>query len=277
MAYENLERLSTRELKRARLQTPERGYPPIANRLYIPPGTWEKMVKRQEIVIPEGPWSISDHPNRRGQSKHLLDAIATASNPMDAARVQQWQRLGLLVDTAGRPLHPRAKQLLTTAGVGMFTQPGFHYKYGPQRLGNLGLRKQRAGIVEYAVVAVQRSTVKWSLPGGYANPQETTLDAAFREGFEEAGIERKMLGKIATRELFSPPKGFKRDTLHAWGEEWFTFVTSKDNPGMEGINLRPRDTAEVIAATWMGLAEIERRPDFITTHRNMILAQEGRL
>ena len=159
----------------------------------------------------------------------------------------------------------------------MFTGPGFHYRYGPQRMGNLGIRRERKGSVEYAVVLVQRSTEMWGMPGGYADIGETPQDAAFREGFEEAGIHRDLLGELVLHELLSPPKGFRRDTLHAWGEEWFTFVSSKNNPSFEGIELSVNDTEEVIDVTWMSIGDIERQSNFLGTHRRMIRNHESYL
>lgn len=236
------------------------------------------MLKDEEIVIAEGPWSVMDHPNRQDPSiQHLLDPIHTIGNPMNEEQAEHWRQLGLLVDTAGRPLHPRAAQLLTTPNVGMFTGPGFHYTYGPQRMGNLGLRRVQNSMVEYAVTAVQRGNLTWGLPGGYAETGESVEEAAFREGNEEAGIAKEQLGEVVARTVISPPKGFKRDTLHAWGEEWFTFLSVADQQILGDMELNPIDTLEVVDAAWMSLDTIKTEPGFMSTHLKMILGHEAYL
>lgn len=285
MTYANITPLSAAGLSENSVKLPERAYPPISDRLYLPPTAWHEMVQSGEITIPEGPWHISDHPNRQKQSsQNLLDPIATEESPMPAEHIARWRNLGLMVDSAGRPLHPRAAQLLTTRGVGMFTGPGFHYRYGPQRMGNLGLRRERNGVVEYAMSAVRRSTLKWGMPGGYAEAGETVDAAAFREGYEEVGIEIEALGTLSTRAaILSPPKGFKRDTLHAWGEEWFTFVRSLDNPALDGTELVVHDENEVLEVAWVSLGDIrlslqdKSSYDIMGTHAKMILKNEAEL
>lgn len=276
---------SAAELAENSAKLPERGYPPTKDRLYLPPTTWNDMVHNGEVTIPDGPWHITSHPNRqRPEVQGLLDGIATEDSPMSAEHITRWQGMGLLVDTAGRPLHPRASQLLTTPGVGMFTGPGFHYRYGPQRMGNFGLRRERNGVVEYAMSAVRRSTLKWGMSGGYTNVGETVDAAAFREGYEEVGVERKALGALSVRAtVFSPPKGFKRDTLHAWGEEWFTFVRSLDNPGLDGVELITHDEHEVAEVAWVSVDDVrlslrDQSPyDIMGTHAKMILKNEVEL
>jgi ADP-ribose pyrophosphatase YjhB (NUDIX family) len=285
MAYAGIIPFSAAELVENSVKLPERGYPPIEHRLYLSPAVWNDMVHSDEITIPDGPWHITNHPNRqRSEAQNLLDGIATEESPMSAQQIAHWQSLGLLVDTAGRPLHPRASQLLTTQGVGMFTGPGFHYRYGPQRMGNLGLRRERNGIVEYAMSAVQRSTLKWGMPGGYAKAGEAVDAAAFREGYEEVGVEQRALGALSIRAaVLSPPKGFKRDTLHAWGEEWFTFVRSHDNPELDGIELITHDEQEVAEVAWVSVDDVRlslqdrSSYDIIGTHAKIILKHEAEL
>lgn len=284
MAYMEIIPFSAAELAENSVKLPERGYPPIDKRLQLPLAVWNNMVQSGEITIPDGPWHITNHPNRQKAEEHLLDDIATEESPMSAQQITHWKNLGLLVDTAGRPLHPRAAQLLTTPGVGMFTGPGFHYRYGPQRMGNLGLRRERNGIVEYAMAAVQRTTLKWGMPGGYANAGETVEAAAFREGYEEVGVKRQALGKIVVKAaVLSPPKGFKRDTLHGWGEEWSTLVHSPDNPELDGIELTIHDKKEVLYVDWVPLEHVRlslkrKSPyDIMTTHAKMILKNEAEL
>ncbi|HEU5122312.1 MAG TPA: NUDIX hydrolase, partial [Candidatus Saccharimonadales bacterium] len=258
------------------IKPPEEGYPPIEYKLEIPRLALHVMWQSNHIEIPDGPWHITNHPNRqRPEVQHRIEPIATKERPMSTARQQHWDMLGLRKDTAGRPLHPRALQLLGTAGVGMFTGPGFHYTYGPQRMANLGAKRIRGNKTEYAVVR-KHGKKDWSLPGGYAEPYHATIeDAAFHEGWQEAGLDRRQMGHVAMRTIFSPPKGFRRDTLHAWGEEYFTFVASYNNPALEGVELAVYDTKEIADARWMDLETIITTEDFVETHRKRTLEAEG--
>ncbi len=282
--YHNIPPLTEQELEKGRVKKPGQDYPPIEHRLKIPASTWYAMLQNRHIIIPEGPHSINNHPHRNQPEKaHLMHPIATEDSPMGEEWATYWHSLGLLTDTADRPLHPRATQLLTHPDIGMFTGPGYHYRYGPQRMGNLALRRIRDTSVEYAMVAVNRDgREKWSVPGGYFQEDDRTIDVtAFREGWEEANIIPHFLGNYAVREVLSPPRGFKRDTLHAWGEEWFSFPISYDNPAMEGVELSTKnDTKEAHRVAWVSRDVIANPPehfDIISTHQRMILEHEALL
>jgi len=286
MSYADMKPLSAEEIEKGRIKTPESNYPPLENRLVIPAATLAAMIQNRHIVIPdEGPHSINNHPNRNKPEKwHDMHPIATEENPMGPEWAAYWHSLGLLTDTADRPLHPRAWQLLTHPDVGMFTGPGFHYRYGPGYMGNLVLRRLRGQTAEYAMVKTKRGNAeKWSVPGGYDNEGESPETIAFREGFEEAGIMAGMLGRFTMRTVFSPPRGFKRDTLHAWGEEWFTAPMSHDNPALEGVelvmNAQSEDgVKEVLDVAWVDREVIANPPadfDIMSTHQRIILGHEA--
>ncbi|HJQ08200.1 MAG TPA: NUDIX domain-containing protein [Candidatus Saccharimonadales bacterium] len=279
MSYENLTPLTQEEIERIGVKESEPGYPPLSNRLIVPRDQWDQMVAENSIIIPDDPaYHITDHPNRRNVAEDQRDDIATVGRPMSAGLVAYWKSLGLHVDTAGRPLHPRAAEVLPVTG--MYTGPGWSYRYGPQRIGNLGLRRTRNSRVEYAVVAVQRRTVMWGLPGGYAEMGETPRQAAFREGSEEAGVDlrkqelQRLVGRLVLRDVLARLKCSPKDTLHAWLEEWFTIVHSPENPALEGVELRNGDT-EVLEMGWMEAAEIVSRKDFLGTHKRVVRAHEG--
>jgi len=245
-------------------------------KLYVPPAIWRLMVAIGHIEIPDGPWHVANHPHRT-RAGSRIEPTATVDQPIDSGRVNHWQTQGLLVDTAGRPLHPYASQLLTRHDIGMCTGPGFHYGYGPQLIGNLGLRRQRVDMIEYAVVAVERSgQLIWSLPGGYAAPGETSMQAAFREANEEAAIQLSKIPGSIIQQWPLPLKVRQRDTLHAWTEETFTMVRSIVDPELALIALFAND-GEARLTRWMGLDEIQAHPDFVGTHKAMILWYEASL
>jgi len=246
-------------------------------RLIIPAADWRAMVAAGAIEIPEGPWSITEHPNRLAANPHNLSPIYTAENPVPVEQTRLWQAAGLLVDTAGRALHPRAEQMLT--GPGMFTQPGAHYGNGPQPIGNCGLRRVRNGVAEYATVWADRSEprLRGSLPGGYARKGETAQRAAVRELGEETGISLD-LGSLAVRQNVIPPHPYYKNTLHAWTEEWFVFVDALDDLQIDLASfneLHTQDPGEVRRAMWMSVEAINLHPDFLGAHRRQILVNEA--
>lgn len=270
------------ELIRNSRAAPETGYPQLVNehgesaRLHVPQVVFKRMAEQNEIIIPEGPWSLYDHPNRqkaRDRSEgHLLDEVATPDNPIDEARAAQWAARGLLLTADTRlPIHPRAyhpdrPQVLTTPGFGMFTHFGFHYRYGPAEMANFILRREWRNQAWYLMTAVLRGNppaLRWGVPGGYADVDphthhinESILEAALRESSEEGGFTeavRQQIGPlIISRPVYSPPDGKGRDTLFAWGEEWFVGAYSEENPALEGYAPEVLDTDEkIVAACWM--------------------------
>lgn len=290
MSYEKMRPLTRSELKEGMNKTPEAGYPDKKHRLILTPRQWNEMVKfdkatktRPNLIIPEGPHSITAHPNYLKASPDRRDPIATSDNPLSEEWLDKWKKLGIeFVDTANRPLHPRAEQLLTTPGAGMYTQLGYHRRYGPQQMGNLGVWRERKGVVEYVVTVVERGgKPKIGLPGGYREADDKDIfDTALREGFEEAGTPRgrNALGVKAVRTVISYPKGFKRDTLHAWGEEHFSFVDLKDPEAghIPALQVNERDE-RVLGAVWMSVGDIATDPRVMQTHRDRVLDNERRL
>jgi 8-oxo-dGTP pyrophosphatase MutT (NUDIX family) len=121
----------------------------------------------------------------------------------------------------------------------------------------------------------------WGFPGGYAELGETPRQAAFREGGEEVGVDlraqefQRLIGQHVLRDVLARLKCSPKDTLHAWLEEWFTFVHSPENPALEGVELRKGD-AEVLEMGWMDVADIVTREDFLGTHKRIVEAHEGR-
>jgi 8-oxo-dGTP pyrophosphatase MutT (NUDIX family) len=277
MIYQDIPPLTQAEIEKGRVKPPEKDYPSIDKRLYISRLSLGAMIRDGGIFIPDdGPWHITSHPNRQdgiNKGRHV-ERLITNDNPASDEEGQKWRDMGLWTDTANRALHPRFWQLLTAPNVGMFTGPGFHYDNGPQRQSNLGAKRIRAGKTEYAVIK-KRSDDTWGLPGGYVEAGQTIEETAFAEGWQEAGIDRHRMGHCAIRTVFSPPKGFRRDTLHSWGEEYFVFAASYDNPSLEGIELAIEDVREIADADWMTLEVIATHPHFMGTHRDRTLEAEG--
>jgi ADP-ribose pyrophosphatase YjhB (NUDIX family) len=278
---EHLSPLTAVEIERLRVKQPARGYPPPEDRLIIERQELNRMVAAGRIVIPDDPrYHITDY--RRGRTPEegaVVDAIVTAENPMGEEQVRRWHELGLRTDTAGRPLHPRALELLPT--VGMFTGLGRFYWYGPQAIGNLILPRERNGIVEYATVLVKRGELIWGFPGGFAKRGESPQTAAFREGFEEIGVDlqteasRKALGGFVLTERLARIKCTPNDTAHAWMEEHFTYTRSIDDSALEDVLLDSSSDPHVVETRWMDSQTIYATENFLSPHRRIVKMLEG--
>ena len=290
MSHNTLTLLTDEQIYKYSMKAPERGYPllPVGRRLTIPREQWYQMVAVGEIVIPDDPrYYITDHPNRVLSKKpEQVRAPITVDNPPTPEQEAQWDIMGLKRDTLRRPLHRRAEQLLTTPGVGMYTGPGFHYSEGPQRMGNLLFRVLREGRPHYALsCSIRARGPVWGAPGGYFDYYERQdrdiRDTALHEAYEECGIPRELCNQMTfLEEVQTEPKGFKRDTLHAWGEESFSSVYNLDdsNPDLRRLQLHPIDTEEAIATEFWDLPTIHRRKeDIMSTHYEMIQDNERRL
>ena len=267
--YETYPPLDHVEIERGRFKVPS-SY--LGDKLIISRENWNTMVQNEEIIIPEGSWGITDHPSRQHPAS---DPIYTATHPMSPEQIARWHSLGLRTDTVGRPLHPRAAEVLPV--IGMFTHPGAHRRYGPQGIGNFGLRRIRNDVIEYAAVGVEReegSRLRWGLPGGYAELGESAKQAASRELAQEVGIFTERLGNLAISQIITPPHPFWKNTLHAWTREEYIFATSIDNPELEGAAIQIGDTKEVKEARWMSVEEITTHPDFLGAHRDQVLEYE---
>lgn len=274
MQHELLAPLSDQQLAECIDKVPD-DYPDPSLKLVLTPAQW-RAIEESGFVIPEGAWTISDHPRRRESNAPLY----TAENPVPQEMVAYWQRIGLRTDAlSGLPIHPRAEQLLTTPNLGMFTQVGSFYRPGPNPVINTGLRRVRGGAVEYAAVAVQRGrNLRWSLPGGFYDP-DTDPDlviGAFREAREEIGIRIGEIGSLLLQHYDDDPQYAWAATVHAWMQESYYFAQSLSNPALEGFeDLEPEDRNEIVDTAWLTLhAMANPELKFMGTHRRMVAKHE---
>lgn len=277
MQHELLTPLSDQQLAECIDKVPD-DYPDPSLKLVLTPDQWRD-IEANGFVISEGAWTISDHPRRREINAPLYNA----ENPVPPEMVAYWHRIGLRTDAvSGLPIHPRAEQLLTTPGLGMFTQVGSFYRPGPNPVTNMGLRRVRGGVVEYAAVAVRRGrSLCWGLPGGFYDP-DTDPDlviGAFREAREEIGIRIGEIGSLLLQHYDDDPQYAWAATVHAWMQESYYFAQSLSNPALEGFEqLVPEDRNEIVDAAWLtfqAMANPELR--FMGTHLRMTAKHERTL
>ena len=281
MQHEQLALLSDQNLAGCVDKIPN-GYPPAADKLRLMPGQWSE-IAQNGYVMPQGKWTLDHHRRQQDGGAEGLHPIYTAENPAPQQEIQRWQRLGLRIDQeSGLPIHPRAEQLLTT--VGMFTQVGSFYAPGPNPVVNVGVRRVRNHVAEYACVAVRRSrprtdtmsgdSIYWSLAGGFVNQgkDEDRLVGALRETREELGLRVGEIGNLALHHYDDEPQYTWAATVHAWMQESYYFASSLTNVALEGFEkLTPEDRKEIVDTAWLTREQMnDPALDFMDTHRAMI-------
>ena len=234
------------------------GYPSFEDRLRIDPEELA-VTALGDLVIPDGPWSVNAHPNRTAAQRsrrHLVEPLEPR-----ASLVTQWERMGLELDTQGRPIHPYGRALLGSE-IGVATGPGFYWKYGPNATTNLvASRDRNGGEVEFLVTQRTDGRQGWGLPGTFVGIGESRAYAALRGLEEKLGMPRQMLGRLATIGEPVISLANTRDTLHAWGED--TAVTPLSEPfgvGWHDVTLRP-NSSEVLGYAWHTEDELQRMVD----------------
>lgn len=89
-----------------------------------------------------------------------------------------------------------------------------------------------------AVLLVRgRSSGKWSFPKGHAYTDEAPLDCAKRETYEETGLI---------------PSNYTNNKVHLSKGTYFIYNYTTE------VAAKPRDTNEVVAASWIPIEDIPR-------------------
>lgn len=193
------------------------GYPQHEQRLYL--GSAGLYLVGGTLIVPDGPWHVSDHQNRHGKPAHLLDPeVPSVGYPLVAPELsEQWRASGLLLDQYGRPVHPNWQQLLGDSRIGLPTGVGFFWRYGPNATVDpvIYRRRHEDDTEEYLLI---KRTVggQWGCAGGFVNREDPSLEAAARrENAEETHLDR--IGGTAEIIMHKRSVGL-RDMLNAWTE-----------------------------------------------------------
>ncbi|HJQ08563.1 MAG TPA: NUDIX domain-containing protein [Candidatus Saccharimonadales bacterium] len=202
------------------------GYPPAYQRLFLHvPGV---QVSNGSVTVPDGPWHITDHPNRHGVHRKLLDVEVlgphtTQAQPGDSAA---WRKKGLATDQLGRPLHPHWRQLLGDPRIGLPTGIGLFYRYGPNPMVDSIVYRWNGKTPEFLLIH-QKNSGKWGLPGGFIDSTDASAEAAARrELYEESGLD---ISASNSEIVWHGLPLRSRDTLHAWAEVTVVLFHSSPN------------------------------------------------
>jgi len=157
------------------------------------------------LHVPDGPWRVIDHPNRRGAPAEDADAVTRSA--------AAWTAAGGTVDQNGRPVHPYWPQLLADPRIGLPTGPGVFWRSGPNPTVDAVVLRPGAAGPEVLLIR-RRDTGRHALPAGYQDPADPNAHAAaLRELAEETGLHPEA---PHTRTLATLVPTGAQATLHAW-------------------------------------------------------------
>lgn len=145
----------------------------------------------------------------------------------------QIEQSGLPTDRFGRPKHPWYGKMATDIAVGLAMGKGFFREWGPNYTADPVI------IQAGHVLLVRRGdNGLWTNPGGFRDRDEETgiledsLEAAIREGGEEAGLD--LTGVIPVL-IYEGPVADIRMTANAWPETAAYFFDLGDNPELPEV------------------------------------------
>lgn len=240
------------------------GYPAAADRLRI--GAAGLVVGGAVPVVPEGPWTVREHPNRAGHGVGELDPEVPGPGVecLDAELTARWVADGFMVDQCGRPLHPHWLQLLGDPRIGAPTGLGFFFRYGPNatvdpviyryRRGAGAVGAGDSGPVELLLIKRRRGG-RWALPGGFRDRGDLNAEAtARREAGEETGLTD--LGGTGEVVAHSRPVGLIT-TLHAWTENTVVLIHADQDYLHDVPPVAGDDAVDAVWFDAAGIAELE--------------------
>jgi ADP-ribose pyrophosphatase YjhB (NUDIX family) len=231
------------------------GYPAPDQRLYLDtPGL---RTDGPALVVPDGPWHVADHPNRRTAGPdHTDPEVPSAGHPLVAADLsQRWLDDGIGLDQYGRPVHPDWRQLLGDRRIGLPTGVGFFFRYGPNAtVDPVVYRRRGAGPLEILVIKRRRGG-KWALPGGFADRiDRTPEDTARREAGEETGLDR--IGGRAEVIVNHRSTG-QLVTLNAWMENTVVLIHGDQEYLADTEPVAGDDAVDVKWSTRTGMVDLD--------------------
>ncbi|HYH75473.1 MAG TPA: NUDIX domain-containing protein [Candidatus Saccharimonadales bacterium] len=246
------------QLMREGLQTPYRGYPPLADRLVMP---YEELERTPDgrIILPDGPWDVAEH-------SEGLDMARTVSADEQA----QLTAAGLELDAAGRPLHPWFARMIADPLIGVLVNKGALWVWGPDRTTDAVV--QKGG---HTLLQRRSDTGQWSIPGGFVNDDETSKDGMLREVHEETGLAVPDDARIT--QTYHGPVADIRLTAHAWPLDTSFLVELPEDGPLPEVFCADNESTEVL---WVPTQELrEDRITLFGAHRFLVhraLAAAGR-
>ncbi|HEU4914384.1 MAG TPA: NUDIX domain-containing protein [Candidatus Saccharimonadales bacterium] len=217
------------QLMREGLQDPYRGYPFRADRLVMP---YEELPRTPEgrIILPEGDWDVAGHPEGLDTAR---DVSADEQVRLEAA--------GLELDSKGRPLHPWFARMIADPLIGVLTNKGAMWIWGPARTTDAVIQKDN-----HTLLARRADTGQWSIPGGFVEDDETAKEGMIREVREETGLTIPKNARIT--QTYSGPVADIRLTAHAWPIDTSYLVELPEGGPLPEVTCADNESTEVLWA-----------------------------
>ena len=222
------------------------GYPALSERLVL---SWldETHDTAGRLVLPDGPWCVADTPN-----KYRAGQLPTEQE--QAAFVAQ----GLKLDSADRPLHPWAQDMLRNPQIGGVLNRGFYYNWGPNYTSDTVVHNMTNDTL---LLIKRKDTGQWGLPGGFIDGNEGADVAARREVTEETDV---VLPESTPMQLiYKGPVGDPRSTLHAWPETNCFLMQVTDSAPCQGKD-------DAFEAAWVPVQQA-LSSDMFGSHKMLIM------
>lgn len=216
------------------------------------------------LHVPDGPWYVSGHENRRGVPGDLLDLEVPDQSPrVDDELSTLWKQKGLLLDQYGRPIHPNWHELMADERIGLPTDLGFFYRYGPNATVDPIVFREHDHRREFLLIK-RRKGGQWAFPGGFEDRSDASKAAAARR---EAGEETGLWDIGGTdEEIFSKRSCGRLTTLHAWTENTVVLIRG-DQEYL--FDTRPVAGDDAIDVGWFTASQIAEL-DIFGSHRQYL-------
>lgn len=242
MRYRDIQPLSPSVLENIKNQPIPPGYPDELYTMDV-----DRYITASRVFIAENAAHVANHANRlRAPNPVVYNQANTAPKSVQ----EQWLEMGLDVDTIGRPLNPYAAQFLGDPALGMATGPGKFYGYGPNDRALVVLSRQFDPYADEEYLLIERDG-GWDFPGGFVQPGELVMSAAFRKLDQLVGIDPLRLDGVAIGSRYTAVPS-RDDTLHAWKEQ---VIVTVRNPNQGYLYSEQFETAPHHYA-WRSMKEI---------------------
>lgn len=205
---------------------------------------------RHDDAMEQGPWHITQHPNRLGAPAEDIDQI---DQPLNERLQYFWQHNGLVLDDKGHPIYPYADQFIADESLGMMTGLGWYWRYGPNQKTYAVLARQCDEQADLEVAVVRRPREdRLNLPGIFLKRSQLAITAALQVISKDIGLDTDRIKGTAIgswpRLVPSP-----YDTLNAWREESIVAIREPNHAYLYAQQL----TATSQVPDWRTVGELQ--------------------
>src|SRR6266702_2383235 len=236
-------------------------YPHASERLFSSRPEVEIDYEKKQLVLPrDGPWNVTNHPNRTNAPVHLKHSLApeipnTDQLTLPTAETIYHAQAGYWLDQHKLPVTEAAVQMLEDPTIGVATGLGPYWRRGVNLTSDLLVTRRLSPAHPWQALLIWRLKEKQAaFPGGFADPTDRNgAHTARRETGEEAGLT-EIRGR--DRRLHAGLLIDAGATAHAMTGNEIYFVEGAENDYLFDAPLTP-DPNETTGAGWYTLEQID--------------------